>query len=99
QHVRGIFDPAMQFENKMLDYINLGTYVALILVLTSLAVSILRGLAGWYVEELAASQDKKINPSVLPVFSKIAKIVLFFLSLLIVLDHVGVNIGGLVVSL
>lgn len=99
EHVRAVFTPANVLEHRIIDNIDLATFVALVLIVTSLAVQILKGLVLWYVEEVAEKSRKKITPNVVPVFSKIANIVLFFIALLIILDHVGVNIGGLVVSL
>ena len=96
--VRGVLDLQRTVEHRVLDYLTIGVYIVLVLILARLVSQILKAIAEWYVEDISQEQHKDISSTV-PIASKIVNIALLTIALLIILDHIGVNVGSLLVSL
>jgi MscS family membrane protein len=98
EEVRGALEIQRHLEHRILDYLTIGVYVVLIFALTRLVSQLIKATAEWYVEEESIEKHKDISSTV-PILSKIVNIILLTIAILIVLDHVGVNVGSLLVSL
>ncbi|HEY6191075.1 MAG TPA: mechanosensitive ion channel family protein [Bacteroidota bacterium] len=85
--------------HQILDYVEIALFVFLVVILTRLVSRIIRASFDWYLEDVAAKTHSEIVPSVAPLTAKIVNIVLFLIAGMILLDHFGVNMGSLFVSL
>ncbi len=85
--------------NHVLDYLSTALFVFLILMVAHLLSRLFKTGIEWYAQRVSAEKQSNIGPTIVPFASKIVNIVLVFIVGMIVLDHLGVNIGGLLVSL
>jgi MscS family membrane protein len=98
EEVRGAFDLQRHLEHRILDYLTIAVYVLLVFALARLVSQLIKATAEWYAEDISMARHKDISSTV-PIASKIVNIIFLTIALLIVLDHVGVNVGSLLVSL
>jgi small-conductance mechanosensitive channel len=85
--------------HQVLDYLEIALFVCLVFVLTRLLSRMIRSSFEWYLEGVAAKTRSEVAPTLAPLTAKIINIVLFILAGMILLDHFGVNMGSLFVSL
>jgi MscS family membrane protein len=98
EEVRGALELQQHLEHRILDYLTIGVYVLLVFVLARLVSQLIKAIAEWYVEDISIEKHKDIS-STLPIASKIVNIILLTIAIMIVLDHIGVNVGSMLVSL
>jgi MscS family membrane protein len=96
--VRGVLEIHRQLEHRILDYLTISVYVLLVLTLTRLVSQVIKAAAEWYAEDVSQEKHRDISSTV-PIATKIVNIVLLTIAILIILDHVGVNVGSMLVSL
>lgn len=99
REVRSALSPEHVTHHQVLDYIEIALFVLLVVVLTRLANRLIRSTFGWYMEEISEKTHSDIAPTVAPLLSKIINIVLVLIAGMVLLDHFGINIGSLLVSL
>jgi MscS family membrane protein len=85
--------------HQILDYLNIVLFVVLIFVITRLVSRIIQTTFEWYMDEVAKKTHTDLKPTVAPLTTKILNILLFLIASMILLEHFGVNIGSLLVSL
>jgi MscS family membrane protein len=85
--------------HHVLDFISVALYIILVLVLTRLVSRLIEAMFEWYMDEVSAKTHNNVTSTVAPLMTKIVNIILFLIAGMIVLDHFGVNIGSLLVSL
>jgi len=85
--------------HRVLDFINVVLYIILVLVLTRLVSRLIEAMLEWYMDEVSVKTHSNVTSTVAPLITKIFNIILFLIAGMIVLDHFGVNIGSLLVSL
>jgi len=84
---------------NVLDYLSVALYIILAIVVTRLVSRIIESMFEWYMDEVSAKTQSNITATVAPLTKKIIDILLFLIAGMIVLDHFGINIGSLLVSL
>jgi len=84
---------------NVLDYLSIALYIILAIVLTRLISRVIETMFEWYMDEVSAKTQSNITATVAPLTKKIIDILLFLIAGMIVLDHFGINIGSLLVSL
>jgi small-conductance mechanosensitive channel len=84
---------------QILNYLEILLFVLLIVVLIRLVSRLVRSSFDWYVEDVAAKTQSGIMPTVAPLAMRIVNMILYLIAGMILLDHFGVNIGSLLVSL
>jgi MscS family membrane protein len=85
--------------HQVLDYLSVTLYIILVIVLTRLISRIIESIFEWYMDEVSVKTQSNITATVAPLTKKIIDIILFMIAGMIVLDHFGINIGSLLVSL
>jgi MscS family membrane protein len=99
EDVRSVLTEDNVIHHKVLDYITIGLYIALVFVVTRLVTEMVKALMEWYMESISEQSHRKINPAAAPVASKILNLLLIITATLVALDHVGVNVSSFIVSL
>lgn len=84
---------------QILEYSDAILYVAVVVVLLKIVLGIVRVLIDWYLEQLAEDGAPHLKMTLGPLSSKIVSILIGMVAFIIILDHFGVNIGSLLVSL
>lgn len=85
--------------HQILDYLDVALYFLFVLIILRLASKIITAILMWYMDEVSSKANSNLTSTIVPMASKIVNIVLFLVATMIVLDHFGINIGSLVVSL
>ena len=85
--------------HQILDYLLIVLFLLLVFVLTRLVSRVIETTVEWYMDEVSSKTQSNITPTVAPMTTKIINIVLLLIACMIVLDHFGINIGSLLVSL
>ncbi len=84
---------------QILGYVDTILYVLLVFVTTRLVLGILRVLVEWYIDRVTKDGAENMRMTIGPLTSKVTGIILGLVGLIVVLDHFGINIGSLLVSL
>jgi MscS family membrane protein len=85
--------------HQMLDYGEAILYVALALLVLRIVLGILREILDWYLEKVSTDGASNLKNTLGPLTSKVMNVLLGMVAIIIVLDHFGINIGSLLVSL
>lgn len=85
--------------HQVLDYISIALFFILVMVIARLVSRLIGSTIEWYMDEVSVKTQSNITATVAPMTKKIINLVLFLIASMIVLDHFGVNIGSLLVSL
>jgi MscS family membrane protein len=86
-------------QREILEYSSILIYVLFALLLANIASRFFRESMEWYSGGIAAKNRSDIAVTFVPLASKLVNIVISLIVVMILLDHFGVNIGGLLVSL
>lgn len=84
---------------QILGYLDALLFVMLVIVMVKIVLGVVRVLLNWYLDELQQGGSGQLKQTLAPLASKIVSILVGMVALVIVLDHFGVNIGSLLVSL
>ena len=84
---------------QMLDYAEGLLYVAVVLVVLKVVLGIVHVFINWYLDRMAGDGASQLKLTLGPLTNKIMSLVFGLIALIIVLDHFGINIGSLLVSL
>lgn len=85
--------------NQILDYADSVLYIAALVVLLKITIGILRVLIDWYLDQMTNDAESNLKNTLGPLTSKIVNILVGMVAVIILLDHFGINIGSLLVSL
>lgn len=85
--------------HQILDYGETILYVVLVLLFLRVVLGILREILEWYLERLSADGASNLKNTLGPLASKVMNVLFGMVAIIIVLDHFGINIGSLLVSL
>src|ERR1051326_1456731 len=85
--------------HQILDYCSLVLFIVFVIILAKLLSRLIKATVEWYTEKISARNHSDISPAILPFTNKLTNILIIFIVGMILLDHLGVNIGGLFVSL
>jgi MscS family membrane protein len=97
--IRGGLDAGEITYHHIIDYLEVGLYLFLVFVLSRLASRIIETTFEWYTDEVSEKTHSNVTATVAPMMKKIVDLLLFLIAGMIILDHYGVNIGSLLVSL
>ncbi len=84
---------------QILDYAEAILYIAAVVVLLKMVLGIVHVLINWYLERLADGSSAQLKLTLGPLASKIVNVLIGLVAIIVILDHFGVNIGSLLVSL
>ncbi len=99
REIRKGLTPQQLTSNQILDYADAILYIAVVFVLVKTVLGIVRVLIHWYLDQMADGDESHLKMTLGPLTSKIMNILVGMVAIIIVLDHFGVNIGSLLVSL
>jgi len=74
-------------------------YALGVVVVTILLIKVVSALLNWYADVIAPRTETTLDDEFIPLLARATKIVLVTLAILIVLDHFGVDIKGLIAVL
>lgn len=83
---------------QVLEYLSLLLFFVLSLILAHMVSRLLKATIEWYGDSVSREKNTDVTTAITPIATKIINVLLFLIVSLIVLDRVGVNIGGLLVS-
>jgi small-conductance mechanosensitive channel len=85
--------------HQLLDYGQAVLYVAAVLLLVKVLLGILREIINWYLDRVSGDGAASLKMTLGPLTNKVVDILIGLVALIIILDHFGINIGSLLVSL
>lgn len=85
--------------NQILDYAGSLLYVAGVIVVVRILLGVIREFIGWYLGSISAEGAVNLKQTLGPLTSKVVNILVGAVAAIILLDHFGINIGSLLVSL
>ncbi|MCH7781457.1 mechanosensitive ion channel [candidate division KSB1 bacterium] len=84
-------------EPVLIFYANNALYIEAVLVVSLLVIKVLMELLTWYLGRLAKKEETNLIGEFVPLFSRLLKIVVFVLALIVVMNKLGQDVSGLVV--
>lgn len=85
--------------NQILDYADAILYIIVVILVVKVLLNIIRVVIDWYLEQLSTEGVSDLKMTLGPLTSKVVNILVGMVGVIIVLDHFGINIGSLLVSL
>jgi small-conductance mechanosensitive channel len=83
----------------IIKFLNSTLYVVIVLVVLLMFFRATAIFFDWYEGKVTQSEDRKLSSHLFVLLKKLTKFILFALALVITLEHFGINISGLLVSL
>jgi len=99
REIRRAATPADLTLLDLLDYGAQILYVAVVLLVLKILVGILREIIEWYLDKASADGIARLKSTLGPLTTKAVNLLVGMVAIIIILDHFGVNIGSLLVSL
>jgi MscS family membrane protein len=84
---------------QICDYADGIIYIAVVLIVVKVILGIARVSVDWYLEQKSAGGSAQLKLTLGPLTSKTANVIVGLIAIIVILDHFGVNIGSLLVSL
>ncbi len=97
--VRTAASPTDQTLHTILQYGWQLVYVAVVLLVLKVLVAIVREIVNWYLDKASAEGATQLKNTLGPLTNKAINLLVGMVAVIIVLDHFGINIGSLLVSL
>jgi MscS family membrane protein len=85
--------------HQILDYGVEILYVVLILLIVKILFGIFREVLNWYLDKVSSDGASTLKNTLGPLTNKLVSLLILLVAVIIVLDHFGVSIGSLLVSL
>lgn len=84
---------------QMLEYGASILYIAVVLLVFKIFLGILRELIHWYLDRVSGEGAVNLKMTLGPLTTKVTNVLVGLVAVIIVLDHFGISIGSLLVSL
>ncbi len=85
--------------HQILDYGLSILYVIVVILVVKSILGVIRVIVDWYLDRVSADGSAELKLTLGPLTSKVVNILVGMVAVIVVLDHFGVNIGSLLVSL
>lgn len=85
--------------NQILEYGGILLYVVVVGLVVRILLGIIREIVGWYLDRVSTDGASNLARTLGPLTNKVINVLVGFVALIIVMDHFGINIGSLLVSL
>jgi MscS family membrane protein len=85
--------------NQILDYAESILYIIVVILIVKILLNIGRVIIDWYLDHLSTEGVSDLKMSLSPLSSKVVNILIGMVAVIITLDHFGISIGSLLVSL
>ena len=99
QEVRVALTPEDVTILKILDYLGAILFVVVVVILMRLVIRLIDEWFRWYLERISEQTASNLATTVGPLASKVTNIIVLLVATVVILDHFGINIGSLLVSL
>jgi small-conductance mechanosensitive channel len=83
----------------MLEYGGAILYILILIIIVRILLGILKEIVHWYFEKKSEGDHAGLRLTLAPVTNKAVSILVCMVAIIILLDHFGINIGSLLVSL
>ena len=97
--IRRAVGPAESALAEVLEYADGLLYTGVVLVVVRLLVATIRGTIHWYLDRVSGEGTSSLKLTLGPLTTKAANIGVALIAVIVILDHFGINIGSLLVSL
>jgi small-conductance mechanosensitive channel len=84
---------------QLLDYGEALLYIAVVLLAVKILAGVIREIITWYLERIATDGSSNLKNTLGPLTSKVMNLLVGMVAVIVILDHFGINIGSLLVSL
>ncbi len=84
---------------QMLDYSESILYIILVVLAIKIISGVLSEIINWYLDAMATDGSANLKLTLGPLTNKALNVVIGLIAVMIILDHFGINIGSLIVSL
>ena len=84
---------------QMLEYGGAILYILIVLIVVRILLGILGAVVQWYFEKKSEGDHAGLRVTLAPVTNKAVSILVWMVATIVLLDHFGINIGSLLVSL
>jgi MscS family membrane protein len=81
------------------EYLSIAFYIIIVLVVARLVSRLIEATFEWYMDEVSRKSEINVTATIAPLTNKIVSIVIFLTGVMIILEHFGISIGSLLVSL
>lgn len=85
--------------SQILDYADSIIYIVAVILLVRILLGIVKVIIDWYLDTLSAEGTSDLKHTLGPLTSKVVDILIGMVAIIIILDHFGINIDNLLVSL
>jgi small-conductance mechanosensitive channel len=99
REIRKGLTPADVTIEQLLQYADALLYILTALLVLRVVLGILREFVGWYLDRISADGASGLTTTIGPIVGKVINLLVGLVALIVILDHFGVNIGSLLVSL
>jgi len=84
---------------QVLEYAEALLYIVVVLIVIRLVLGIVREIINWYLENISGEGASNLKLTIGPLANKVIDLVIGLVAVIVILDHFGINIGSLLVSL
>lgn len=99
REVRKGLTPDNETVAQLLEYADALLYIAGVIIVIKILLGIIREIIDWRLEKISADGTSNLKLTLGPLTSKVMNILVGLVAVIIILDHFGINIGSLLVSL
>jgi small-conductance mechanosensitive channel len=84
---------------QLLEYTDAFLYIAGVIIAVKILLGIIREVINWRLDKIAADGTSNLKLTLGPLTNKVVNILIGLIAIIVLLDHFGINIGSLLVSL
>ena len=84
---------------QLLEYADALLYIAGVIIAIRILLGIIREIVNWRLDTISADGTSNLKLTLGPLTNKVVNILIGLIAVIVVLDHFGINIGSLLVSL
>jgi MscS family membrane protein len=85
--------------HQVLEYADAILYVVVVVLVAKILLGVIKEIIDWYLDRVSTDGAPKLRKTLGPLTQKVVDLLVGLVGAIIVLDHFGVNIGSLLVSL
>ncbi len=99
REIRKGISPADLTPAQILDYTEAILYIVVVILVLKILLGIVREFIHWYLDKISVEGTSSLKLTLGPLTNKAVNALVGLVAIIIVLDHFGINIGSLLVSL
>jgi MscS family membrane protein len=84
---------------QLLEYADALLYIAGVIIAIKILLGIIREIINWRLDTISADGTSNLKLTLGPLTNKVVNILIGLIAIIVLLDHFGINIGSLLVSL